>query len=118
MTKHLFIAVLVVCAFVAAAQEDAMTLDDLLQSAEQWAQENLDENALSALNQVDRKRVEQFLAEIEQQFHGEYIVDLAPLKDAARTILPLLQGYEETLPYALWLKTRMDYFDVADEFRL
>jgi membrane-bound lytic murein transglycosylase D len=29
-----------------------------------------------------------------------------------------LESYEETLPYALWLKTRLDYLEVADQFRL
>jgi len=40
------------------------------------------------------------------------------LKDAARGAVPLLESYEETLPYALWLKTRLDYLEVAEEFRL
>jgi HEAT repeat protein len=29
-----------------------------------------------------------------------------------------LQRHEETLPYALWLKTQLDYPEVADQFRL
>ena len=95
-----------------------MTLDELVQSAEQWANENLDESVLGALKQVDRERVKEFLAEVQKQFHGEYIVDLAYLKEPAHSILPVLEGYEDTLPYALWLKSRLDYFDVADEFRL
>src|SRR5205085_10609526 len=32
-------------------------------------------------------------------------------------VLRLLEGYEETLPYALWLKARLDYLEVAEEFR-
>jgi membrane-bound lytic murein transglycosylase D len=28
-----------------------------------------------------------------------------------------LEQFEETLPYALWLKTRLDYLEVADQFR-
>jgi len=101
----------------ALAQEDTITLDDLAESAEQWAKENLDEDVLRALQDVDRKRVEEFLGEIQKQFHGEYVLDLASLKEGAGSILPLLEGYEETQPYAVWLKTRLDYLDVADEFR-
>ena len=101
----------------ALGQEDTVTLDDLVESADQWAKENLDEDVLRALQDVDRKRVEQFLGDIQKQFHGEYVLDLASLKDGAGSILPLLEGYEETQPYAVWLKTRLDYLDVADEFR-
>jgi membrane-bound lytic murein transglycosylase D len=97
---------------------DTTTLDDVVRSAEQWAKENLDDGALRVLEQVDHDRVKQVLAEVQKQFHGEYIIDLAALKDAVQAIVPLLENYEETLPYALWLKTRLDYIEVADEFRL
>jgi membrane-bound lytic murein transglycosylase D len=100
------------------AAQDTVTLDDVVRSAEQWAVENLDEQTLNALKDVDREQVKRFLAEIQKEFHGQYIVDLAAIKDAAKTILPVLESYEETLPYAIWLKTRLDYLDIADEFRL
>jgi len=94
-----------------------MTLDDLVQSANQWAKENLDEDALRALQDVDRDKVKQFFANIQKQFDGEYVVDLASLKDTATTVLPLLERHEDTQPYAAWLKARLDYLDVADQFR-
>jgi len=113
------ILVLLVAASTILAQENTVTLDeDLLKAAEQWAKENLSDAALSALQDLDREKVRQFLAQLRQQFHGEYVVDLADLRDAAKTVLPLLENCEETLPYALWLKPRLDYLDVADEFRL
>ncbi len=95
-----------------------MTLDDLVQSADQWAKENLDADALRALQNVDRARVEQFFKEVQKQFQGEYVVDLSALKGPAKAVLPLLEGYEETRPYAAWLKAQLDYLDVADQFRL
>ena len=101
-----------------AAQEQPMTLDGLVQSAEQWARENLDEDVLRSLQEADQKEVKKFLAELEKQFHGEYVVDLALLKDSAKAIIPLLEKYEETLPYAVWLKTQLDYLEVADQLRL
>jgi peptidoglycan lytic transglycosylase D len=109
---------LLLWAVVSSAQDDTMTLDELVQSADQWANENLDEQALRALRDVDRHKVEQFLRDIEKQFHGEYVLDLVPLKETAKTILPLLEGYEETQPYAAWLKAQLDYLDVADQLRL
>jgi membrane-bound lytic murein transglycosylase D len=89
-----------------------------MQSAERWAKENLDEDALRVLETVDRDKVNQIFAEIQKQFHGEYVVNLGYMKDLVKSAVPLLEKYEETLPYAIWLKTRLDYLEVADQFRL
>ena len=119
MKKAGLLLVLLLAGATTPAQDDTLTLDDdLLRSAEQWAKDNLDEDALRVLQSADQDKVRKFLAQIQKQFHGEYVVDLAQLKDAANNILPLLESYDETLPYAVWLKTRLDYLDVADQFRL
>jgi membrane-bound lytic murein transglycosylase D len=104
---------------LARAQDQSLTIDDdLLRSAQQWAQENLDEDALRVLQSADQEKIKQLLKDLQKEFRGEYVVDLAGLKQAARNALPLLESYEETLPYAVWLRSRLDYLDVADHFRL
>jgi membrane-bound lytic murein transglycosylase D len=118
MKRVCLLAAVLVAPGLARTQTDTVTLDDLLQQGQQWLQENADENVLRALQQVDQARVQQFLQDIEQRFHGDYVVDLAQLRQAAATVLPLLEAHEETQPYAAWLRTRLDYLDVADEFRL
>jgi len=105
-------------AATAPAQENTLTLEELIQSAQQWANENLDHDALRVLQNTDRQKVEQLLANIQKQFQGEYVIDLASLKEGARKLIPLLEQYQETLPYAIWLKTRLDYLEVADELRV
>jgi membrane-bound lytic murein transglycosylase D len=60
--------------------------------------------------------VQQFLREAQRRFQGDTVVDIAPLRQTAQTVLPLLESREETLPYAAWLKAQMDNLDVADEF--
>jgi hypothetical protein len=112
-----FVLVLLV-PLLARAQNDPVSLDDLVQQGQQWLQENADDNVLRALQQVDQTKVQQFLKDFEARFQGEYVVDLAPLRQTATAILPLLEAHAETRPYADWLRTRMDYLDVADEFRL
>ena len=102
----------------AQAADDALNLDDLASSAEQWAHENLDEDVLRVLQPADRDKVKAAMAEFQKQFQGEYVIDLAGLKELAKGVLPLLEQYEETYPYALWLKTRLDYLEVADQFRV
>ncbi|MCX6922446.1 MAG: lytic transglycosylase domain-containing protein [Verrucomicrobia bacterium] len=116
--KKLWLALLLLLGTLyAPGQEQPATFDDLMESADQWAKENLDDDVLRALQDVDREKVKQFFNDLQKQLHGQYVVDLAPLQDAARNLLPLLESYEDTQPYAAWLKARLDYIDVADEFR-
>jgi membrane-bound lytic murein transglycosylase D len=73
---------------------------------------------LNALSNVDQQAAQQFFDELQQRFQGDYVVDLAELRQTAQTVLPLLQSHEETRPYAAWLAARMDYLEVADEIRV
>ena len=100
------------------AQDDTISLPDLVQGAQQWAQENLDTNILNALPDADERVVQQFFQEIQRRFQGDYVVDLAALRQTAQTVLPLLDGRDETRPYAAWLRAQMVYLEVADEIRL
>src|SRR5205085_1193163 len=53
----------------------------------------------------------------QQQFRENYVIDLAAWRQSARAIVPVMEQYKETEPYALWLKSRLDYLDVAEELR-
>ena len=105
--------------FVAPAQTNDATLDvtGLLDAAQQFAQENLDDDVLRALQTMDRPSVEDFLKHYQTYLTGDYVLDLAQLKDAATTVLPLLELHEETQPYAAWLRARVDYFDAAEKLK-
>jgi membrane-bound lytic murein transglycosylase D len=100
------------------AQEEEVDLEELVRTGEAWMQENVDLDAWSALPDADQKRVEEFWRDLQRQLAGEYVVDLAPLRQTAELVLSLLEGQDTTQPYAAWLKARRDYFEVADEFRL
>jgi len=117
MRRLWLVALLLVSSVCILGQDETISLDDVMQSADQWAKENLDEDVLRALKDVDREKVKQVLKDIQKQLHGEYVIDLAALRDAAKAVLPLLEGYEETQAYAAWLKAQLDYLDVAEEFR-
>ena len=103
---------------VARADDDTVTMPELIQGAQQWAQENLDTNVLNALPRVDDPAVQQFFRELQKRYQGDYVVDLAGLRQTAQTVLSLLESSDETQPYAAWLKAQMDYLEVADEIRL
>jgi len=89
---------------------------EFLQQANEWLNENIDDAALDALG-VDKERVQKFLGELQKQFLGTYVYDLVALRDTAKQIQPLLESFEETEPYALWLKTHLDYFEVSERLR-
>ncbi len=102
-------------ATVALAQ--VLDLDQLLEGAEEWARENLDESLLEALEQIDDERLKKFFEDAGGLLRSQWMVDLASLKEQAKLVTPLLLAHEETKPYGLWLTTRLDYFDVADAFQ-
>lgn len=119
MMKTVIVLVLLVSSLsVARGQDDSVDMSNLVQGAQQWAQENLDTNVLNSLSDVDERAVQQFFSQIQQEYQGEYVVDIASLRDTAQSILPLLESSDETQPYAAWLKAQMDYLDVADEIRI
>jgi len=114
----LAIGLLICCA--ATAQEfelDTNALRQFIGSAEQWAEENLDEDVLSALRETEREQVEQFLRGLELRLRGSNALELAELRNAAKSVLPLLEAHEESEPYAAWLRARLDYLEVAEELR-
>lgn len=112
----LFCAFLLCAPWLRAQMQDAAN-DELVRAAEQWATENLDEDILASLEGADEQKIRAFLADLQKQFQGEYVLDLAALKPTILGFLPLLNQYEETAPYAIWLRTRLDYFDIAEQLR-
>jgi len=112
------LALFLASSLVAQAQDDTATMPGIIQGAQEWAQENLDTNVLNALPKVDDPVTQQFFRDVQQRFQGDYVVDLAALRQTAQVLMPLLESREETQPYAAWLKAQMDYLDVADEIRL
>ena len=112
------LASLLAGSLVARAQDDTVTLPDIIQGVQQFAQENLDTNVFNALPDVDDPVVQQFFRDAQQRLQGDYVVDIAALRQTAQIVLPLLESSEQTRPFAAWLKARMDYLDVADEIQL
>jgi len=115
--RALFLLILSVASAGFAQEKPAAAPDDLIDSVDQWMQENLDDDVLRALGQLDRDRVRKFLAEVQKRFNGTSVYDLGSLQDSARQLLPVLEQFEETQPYAVWLKSHLDYFDTANELR-
>ena len=92
-------------------------IEATLQTAEKWARENLDgrvAEAVAGLAEPSPDRTRKAMDELQREFAGDSILDMARVRRLAETVLPLLEEYEETADLAPWLRTRLDYFDVAD----
>ena len=70
IASALCLALLVAASPDALAQEEAMSLDEMADSAEQWAKENLDDETLAALGDLDREKVKKFFADIKREFQA------------------------------------------------
>ena len=101
----------------APAPPAANGIDALGDIAEAWARENIDDSVLAMFGQLDRDRIRGLFTELEKRLHADSVYDLGALRDNARSLLPLLQQFEDTAPYAVWLQNRLEYLDAADQLR-
>jgi membrane-bound lytic murein transglycosylase D len=115
MSRWLLLVWLVLGLPLAWAQDYDFDLGTALDLANDWAAENLDPAALQSLREVDRERVENFLTGYLQSLQSSNVLELARLRATATNIIPILDRYEETAPYAAWLRSRVDYLEVAEE---
>lgn len=116
--RRLFLVVVLSMSSVGADPPESIDLGDALQQGTEWLKENLDERIAAQIPELDRSKLDEYLRQLQAELGGEYVIDLAAAKSTAHTILPMLEGIESFRPYGAWLRTRLDYFDVADELRL
>jgi membrane-bound lytic murein transglycosylase D len=94
------------------------TWEDALGQFDDSVLTNLDLSALPSLTDLDEAQLQAVCRELQKRFQGEYVLELAPLRDVATAALPLLDQHAETQPYAAWLRTRLDYLAVADTLKI
>jgi membrane-bound lytic murein transglycosylase D len=114
--RWLVVVVLLASGAVGRAAQDTVTVEELLHAGRLWVQANLDETTLHSLG-ADPQALDRLLQQFQQRLQGGYVVDLAALKATAQALVPLLEAHEETQPYAAWLKSRLDYLEVAEQLR-
>ncbi len=91
--------------------------DDGMESLDEWLEDNIDSDVLKALKQLDQDRARQIFTELQQAMQGTNLYQLATLRDTATQLAPLLQKYEATAPYGVWLQARLDYLDAAGKLQ-
>jgi membrane-bound lytic murein transglycosylase D len=108
---------LLLAAGPAVAQQKPAQSNAPVQSMQQWLNDNVDPDVLQSLNQIDLSGVQDFLTNLQHSFAGTNIYELGSLKEVAVKVLPVLDEYEETEPYAAWLRAHLDDFDAANEMQ-
>jgi membrane-bound lytic murein transglycosylase D len=116
LTKQMLVTSCFVFFSVGAPAQDAIQADELLDSVQTWVQENVDDSVWDALG-LDQSRVQQFMAELQKRFQGQDVYELGNLQQTATQLIPVLQKFEETQPYSLWLQTHLDYLTTANQLR-
>ena len=116
ITSALAIALLCSGLCLPARAQEQLDPAELLRDAGDWLAENIDDSVVESLG-VDQFRVRQFLHDLHRSFQGNYVYDLAALRDTAIQLQPILERYEETQPYAAWLKAHLVDFDVSQKLR-
>jgi membrane-bound lytic murein transglycosylase D len=91
---------------------------DLLDQGRKLIEERLDDRVarlIDGFESGDRTQVQTLLAELERDFGGDYVLDLARWRRVVAALVPILEEEATTAPYGAWLRSRMDYFEVASE---
>jgi membrane-bound lytic murein transglycosylase D len=117
MKKLLLILWLGVWLCPARAQDEIPSLEDMLDTGEQWLKDNIQDDVLQALPQLDRDKLKGYIDDLETRLQDPDVRGLAPWRQIATNALPVLEHYEETQPYAAWIRAHLDYFDVAEQFQ-
>ena len=78
---------------------------------------DLDPAVLELLGQIDLEQLQTICRDVYARFQNPSVSDLAELKESAAALLQILDENDETKPYAAWLRARMEYLTVANEFK-
>lgn len=104
---------LLVVSLVVAAPAGRAQWQEWLESGRRWLEGQVDPDLARTLQSLDARAIEPVLRDILARLQGEYVIDLEALEGTARSVLPLLESHPDTRPYAAWLRSRVDYGEVA-----
>jgi membrane-bound lytic murein transglycosylase D len=113
--RALLLSLLIAAPLARAFAQQEAAPPDVLKDVDAALNE-VDDTVLDLLG-IDRDRARSFVRDVQKQFEGTYVYDLGAWRDTARTLQPILANYEETAPYAAWLKAHLDYFEVSQVLR-
>ena len=99
-----------------AQEEQPVQPTEVVQSVQDFLHDNLDLTVLGEV-QIDPERIQQLLAQLNTGLQDTNVFKLISLRQTATNLLPVLQRFEETLPYADWLSSRLDFFTMLDDLQ-
>ena len=94
---------------------ELMTPEEIMESANDWAEENLSDEALAAIRSLGEGDWATFWDNVQSALESDSLDDLAWAKPQVATSLKYVDQIRNAGEYADWLRQRLDYFEVADE---
>ncbi len=116
-TRAFLVATFLTAAIPGVAQTDPENLAQLLEAGRNLLNQQLDARGIALEIPGDLNQTRTWMKTLQDRFAGEYVLDLSQLRPAAEAALPWLESSGETKPYAIWLRTRLDYFRAAEELQ-
>lgn len=122
--KRIFLAVLSTALAFGAVAPPAqgetleMNIDEIISIGREWLDQNTYLDTDRIIEAIDPAAVRNFWRRLQRELEGEYVIDLARLRREAYFMAQALEQIDSARPYAAWLQARLDYFDVAEKFRL
>ena len=116
-TRAFLFATFLTVAIPGVAQTNPEDLSQLLEVGRNLVNQHLDSRGIALEIPGDLDQTRAWMKTLQDRFAGEYVLDLSRLRPAAEAALPWLESSEETKPYAIWLRTRLDYFRAAEELQ-
>jgi membrane-bound lytic murein transglycosylase D len=89
------------------AEEDRIMPDEAVASLQMWMDANIEEWVFPAVN-LDREAVDEFLEAARQELAAAQQATGQPGREAAEHLLGLLERFESTEGYAVWIRSCLD----------
>ena len=116
-TRVFLVATFLTVAIPGLSQTDPEDLAQLLEVGRNLLNQQLDSRGIALKIPGDLDQTWAWMKTLQDRFAGEYVLDLSQFRPAAEAAIPWLESSEETKPYAIWLRTRLDYFRAAEELQ-
>ncbi len=87
---------------------------DTMEVGREWIEENVDQDIVERFEDIDVDRIRSFWLDLVRAMRTNSYEDLLLYAKDAENVVTYLENFEATRPYGVWLRTRMDYFEVAE----
>ena len=97
--------------------QQALDTEALINIGWDWVEEHIDTELIEEVAGASEDIVLGFWQQVQPTLQEASVTEVASMRAQAEDVLKVLEASENLAPYASWLRTRMDYFEVAEDIR-